>query len=194
MATTALIIVDIQDDFCAVDGAYARGGLDIGATRAILPTVDRAIQGAKAAGLPQIASLFTVFENENGEALLAPHLANTRPFLRDYGFRVGDCGRLFSREVTAPSHQITKPRHSAFYCTPLEILLRDMSIHRVVICGITANGGVASTVRDAYLRDLEIVVLSDAVAAFSDELKYRALADMGEIASVRSTDEWLATL
>ena len=76
----------------------------------------------------------------------------------------------------------------------MEILLRDMSVERVVVCGITANGGVASTVRDAYLRDLDITVLSDAVAAFSDEVKLRALEDMGEIASVRSTDEWLATL
>ena len=115
MATTALIVVDIQDDFCAVDGAYARGGLDISATRAILPTVDRAIRGAKSVSIPQIASLFTVFENERGEAPLAPHLAAARPFLRNYGFRVGDSGHLFSREVTVPSHQITKPRHSAFY-------------------------------------------------------------------------------
>jgi len=191
---TALIVVDMQEDFCSENGAYARGGMDIRATRAIMPVVDQAIRGAQSAGMPQIATLFTVFQDVDGTALLAPHLLQNRPFLLEDGFRVSDAGRGFSTEMTSPSHTITKPRYSAFYCTPLDILLRDMGISKVAVCGITVNGGVAASVRDAYLRDLSITVLCDAVAGFSEEVKQRALADMGDIADVKTTVEWLATL
>lgn len=191
---TALLIIDMQEDFCSEQGAYARGGMDIRATRAIIPMVDSAIRGAQTAGIVQIGTLFTVFEDVEGCALLSPHLQANRPFLKAYGFRVGEQGRAFSHEITSPSHVITKPRYSAFYGTPLDILIRDMAISQVVVCGITANGGVAATVRDAYLRDLNILVLADAVASFSEEVKQRSLADMGDIAKVKNTCEWLSTL
>lgn len=190
----ALIVVDMQEDFCSETGAYARGGIDIRPARSVMPMVDKAILGAKRSGIPQVGTLFTIFEKLDGTPLLAPHLAHNRPFLKKYGFRVNDAGRNFSSEITGPSHVVTKPRYSAFYGTPLDILFKDMEITDVAVCGITANGGVAATVRDAYLRDLSITVLTDAVAAFSEEGKLRALAELEEFAYICRADEWLYTL
>ncbi|MDQ0189914.1 cysteine hydrolase [Alicyclobacillus cycloheptanicus] len=193
-AREALIVVDMQEDFCAPDGAYARGGMDISATRAIMPTIARLTNAAAAAGFPSIGTLFTVFQDVDGAVLTSHQLLRHRPFLRDYGFRRGDAGRQWSRELPAPTLTVTKPRYSAFYCTPLEILLRDMAITRVAVCGITANGGVAATVRDAYLRDLQITVISDAVASFREDVKRRALDELADIACVETAAEWIGRL
>lgn len=191
---SALLIIDMQEDFCSSAGAYARGGLDISATRALLPTMHRLIETAKQAGVPVFGSLFTVFEDVDGRALTSPHLLAHRPFLREFGFRIGDKGREWSSELPTPTHTVTKPRYSAFYGTPLEILLRDMGIRQLALCGITANGGVAATARDAYLRDIPLTVISDAVASFQESTKTRALQDLGEIARVQTADEWIANL
>lgn len=188
---SALIIVDMQEDFCSPSGAYARGGTDISATRAILPTIRRLTDAAARYGFSSVGTLFTVFEDVDGTALTSPHLLTHRPFLKEYGFRIGDKGREWSTELPSPSHTVTKPRYSAFYCTPLDILIRDMEISRVAVCGITANGGVAATVRDAYLRDLHITVISDAVASFHEDVKNRALQGLGEIAFIETADEWI---
>ncbi|MHB1628680.1 MAG: cysteine hydrolase family protein, partial [Bacilli bacterium] len=122
----ALVIIDMQNDFCDGEGAYARGGLDITPTRAILPRVGKAIHAARRLGMAQIGTLFTVFEGVDGTPLTSTRLLRNRPFLAEYGFRLGDQGHEFSRELPTPSHTVLKPRYSAFYGTPLEILLRNM--------------------------------------------------------------------
>ena len=63
---------------------------------------------------------------------------------------------------------VEKVAYSAFYMTRLEWVLRKAGIDRLVVGGIVTNGGVASTVRDAHVRDFEAVVLADGCAAFDD--------------------------
>lgn len=191
---SALLIIDVQEDFCSPSGAYAQGGMNVSATRAILRTVGRLMQAAAAVQFPTIGTLFTVFADVDGQPLTSPHLLVHRPFLKEMGFRLGDAGREWSTELPPPSHTVTKPRYSAFYGTPLDILLRDMGISRVAICGITANGGVTATARDAYLRDLHITILSDAVASFQEQAKQRALEELAGIAVVQTAEEWIRTL
>jgi len=70
---------------------------------------------------------------------------------------------------------ILKPRHSAFYGTPLEFLLDDLGARSLVIAGISADNCVLYTALDAHLRDYRVWVPRDAVAAESDEWRSRAL-------------------
>jgi ureidoacrylate peracid hydrolase len=118
-------------------------------------------------------------------------LLKHRPFLQATGFRVDSPGRQYSSELSQPSHTITKPRYSAFFQTPLDLLLRSMEVTEVAVCGITANGGVAASVRDTHLRDLPTTVISDGIASFTAEAKSRALIELSSIADVISSDKWI---
>ena len=84
--------------------------------------------------------------------------------------------------------------YSAFFNTQLDWVLRKAGIHTVVVCGIVTNGGVASTARDAHLRDYNVIVLSDGCAAFSDALHEASLADLASIGKVMTCDAWASSL
>ena len=87
-----------------------------------------------------------------------------------------------------------KVAYSAFFNTQLDWLLQRCRIERVAVCGIVTNGGVASTVRDAHMRDYQTWVLSDGCAAFSAEAHDNALADMRTVARVADVETFLRAL
>ncbi len=66
-------------------------------------------------------------------------------------------------------------------------MLRKLGVSRLIVCGIVTNGGVASTVRDAHVRDFTVTLLTDGCAAFSEEVHetaVRALASVSRLATV----------
>ena len=87
-----------------------------------------------------------------------------------------------------------KVAYSAFYNTQLDWALRKAGIDTLAICGIVTNGGVASTVRDAHMRDYHVQVLSDACAAFTDVIHQTSLADMGNVAEVITCEQFMQAL
>jgi nicotinamidase-related amidase len=82
---------------------------------------------------------------------------------------------------TEKDYFVLKPKHSAFYSTVLELLLRHLEARTLVLTGITAESCVLFTANDAYLRDYEIIVPPDCVVSQSAEAEERALAHMGQI-------------
>ena len=77
-----------------------------------------------------------------------------------------------------------KVAYSAFFNTQLDWVLRRAGMQQVWVGGIVTNGGVASTVRDAHMRDYVTRVLADGCAAYGDAVHEAALADMGTVARV----------
>ena len=88
---------------------------------------------------------------------------------------------------------ILKPRHSAFYASPLELLLREMHAVELVICGLAADMCVQLTAAEAFLREYKVWVPSDCTAAETEGAKKAALAYMADVlksdtrASARAT-------
>jgi nicotinamidase-related amidase len=60
---------------------------------------------------------------------------------------------------------ILKPKHSAFYETPLESLLEDLKVRRLILCGIAGDGCIHSTATDAHIREFEVIVVRDGTAS-----------------------------
>lgn len=182
---TALVIVDLQNDFLDAKGAYARGG-DTNPMAAPLPA--RAAQAAhalKAAGGLVAASQFTLWPDAQGKPMISPHLKALRPYLRKGDFAPGSWGQANVDALAGLVDVVVcKVAYSAFFNTQLDWVLRKCSIDTVAVCGIVTNGGVASTVRDAHMRDYRTLVLGDACAAFGQERHDTALADMRNVAEV----------
>ena len=189
---TALVIVDLQNDFLALDGAYARGGCANPAALALPARVLPAARAVKAAGGLVVASQFTLWPGVDGQPMISPHLLALRPFLRAGDFAPGSRGQACVPELQpVVDVAVQKVAYSAFFNTQLDWLLRKCGIGRVVVCGIVTNGGVASTVRDAHMRDYETWVLSDGCAAFTAAAHDNALADMRTVARVAQIDDFL---
>ncbi len=91
------------------------------------------------------------------------------------------------RWSTAWRQQISRWKRSAYsalYQTRLEYILRAMNIDTLIIGGIVTNGGVASTVRDAHLRNIHTILLSDGCAAFNDEVHEATLTSLGSVSDI----------
>lgn len=184
-ARTALLIVDLQNDFLAPDGAYARGGAASAAAQALPARIAPLAQQLRAAGGLVVASRFTLWPQAGGEPMIAPHLKALRPFLRRGDFAPGSRGQAVV-DTLAPwlDVAVDKVAYSAFFQTQLDWVLRHAGIEHLIVCGIVTNGGVASSVRDAHMREFHTVVAGDGCAAFRPEVHETTLADLCSIAQV----------
>ena len=194
VASTALLLVDLQNDFIHADGAYARGGqknMDIAALPARLKPLADAF---RARGGLVAATLFTLVPGRGAEPIISPHLKALRPFLQKGDFAPGSWGQQLVNELAPADIAVEKIAYSAFYMTRLEWVLQKCGIEHLVVGGIVTNGGVTSTVRDAHVREFECTVLSDGCAAFSPQLHAAALDGLRPVAAVTSIDEVLRDL
>jgi len=191
---TALLLLDLQRDFLDPGGIYARHGLPVERLRDIIPALTLVARASRAAHIPIFASKFTVYTSPSGAPLGLDHIIKARPFLMQEGFRLGDPGRELIPELPRPDYELDKPRFSAFHGTPLEVLLRSLDIDTVVLTGIVTHGGVEATARDALIRDLEVVILEDCVAAFDEDLHLASLRGMGLYLTVMDSAAYLRAL
>jgi ureidoacrylate peracid hydrolase len=192
MPHTALLIVDLQNDFLHPNGAYGRGGQGAAAIAALPATLKPLADAVRSAGGWIVSTHFTLVPDKHGEPMIAPHLKALRPFLRKGDFAPASWGHALVDELQPSDLQVEKIAYSAFYMTRLEWMLRKCRIERLIVGGIVTNGGVASTVRDAHVRDIEAVVLSDGCAAFDDTTHQTAIAALKPVARIATIAEMLA--
>jgi len=189
LASTALLLVDLQNDFIHPKGAYARGGqanADIAALTARLKPLTQAF---RARGGLVAATLFTLVPGRGGEPIISAHLKKLRPFLGKGDFAPGSWGQQLVDELAPADISVEKIAYSAFYMTRLEWTLRKCGIVRLVVGGIVTNGGVASTVRDAHVREFDCTVLEDGCAAFSREVHRAAIEGLRPVSKIATIAE-----
>ena len=193
--STALIVVDLQNDFLTPGGAYDRGGAVSPEARALPARVAPVAQAVKAAGGYVAASQFTLWPDAQGEPMISPHLRRLRPFLQRGDFVAGSPGHGCVAELDSLIDvSVWKVAYSAFFNTQLDWVLRRTGIDHVAICGIVTNGGVASTARDAHMRDYHVTVLADGCAAPRPEMHDAALADLRTVADIATCAEFIESL
>lgn len=179
---SALVVVDVQNDFCHSDGAAAKMGLDIPAVQEAVPRILELIGSAREADVPRIylrGEHSRWFNTEvwlrrgaNGQSINAP----TVPFVE-----AGSWGAEFFEVDPQPDELVvTKHRYSGFAYTPLELALQTLHTRNVVICGTATNVCVEATARDAIMRGYYPVVIADCVASGQADLHGAALKDMAE--------------
>jgi nicotinamidase-related amidase len=168
-ARTALLVIDIQRDFAAPDGAMARGGADMASIGPAVEQAKRLVAAARAAGVLRV---FT-------RAVTAPDRETAVG--REAKARRGQDGPDVCAEGTpgaafveplprADDLVVTKPRYSAFAGTGLAETLKGKGIDTLVLCGLTTECCVQSSAWDAFERDFHVVIAADAVAAYQPDL------------------------
>lgn len=84
---------------------------------------------------------------------------------------------------------VLKPKHSGFYCTSLELLLKHLGARSLILVGIAGNNCVLFTANDAYMRDFKLIVPSDCVVSETPEENENALKQMEEVLKARTTPQ-----
>lgn len=191
---TALLTIDLQNDFLHPEGAYGRAGQSSEAIAALPARIKPLVDALRAQGGTYISAQFTLVPGPGGAPLIAPHLAKLRPFLGKGDFAPGAWGHGLVDALAPADYTVEKVAYSALYQTRLEYILRALGIDTLIVGGIVTNGGVASTVRDAHLRNLHTVLLSDGCAAFKPEVHAATLVSLGSVTPIMTCAEMLEAL
>ena len=185
--TTAVLIVDLQNDFLDPKGAYGRSGTSNPDIAALPAKVGPLLAEVRKAGGWIVSTQFTLVPGKNGEPFISNHLKKLRPFLTKGDFMPSSWGHSLVNELQPADITIEKVAYSAFYQSRLDFALNRAGIKTLMVCGIVTNGGVASTVRDAHVRDFHTITLEDGCAAFSKEthdVSIASLETVGEVMSI----------
>ncbi|KGM47854.1 cysteine hydrolase family protein [Pseudooceanicola atlanticus] len=186
---TALVTIDLQNDFLHPDGAYGRAGLGTDEIAALPGRVKPVIDALRDKGGSYVSAQFTLVPGPGGEPLIAPHLKELRPFLGKGDFKPGAWGHTVVDLLQEPDYVVEKVNYSAFFQTRLEYILRALKVDTLIIGGIVTNGGVASTVRDAHLRDIHTILLTDGCGAFKPEVQQATLTSLGSVCDQMTCEE-----
>jgi ureidoacrylate peracid hydrolase len=191
---TALIVVDMQNGFCSPEGFMAKIGLDYETSAEAIGPIRRLLDASRDAGLPIFFTRYSLSADYSDAGLLLELF----PGIRDAGGMIRDTwDAAIVDELTPREDEVAldKIRYSAFYKTDLEDRLRELGVETLIVCGVTTNICVESTVRDAFFRDIRVVVPSDATAAVTPELHEGALNDFrygfGDVVTVAEIEEAL---
>lgn len=186
LSTTALLLLDLQNDFLHPQGAYAQAGQTSPALAALPARLKPLADAIRRRGGLVVATLFTLVPGRGGEPIISPHLKTLRPFLGKGDFAPGSWGQQLVDTLAPADIAVEKIAYSAFYMSRLEWVLRKSGIERLYAAGIVTNGGVASTVRDAHVREFACTVLDDGCAAFSVEMHRAAIEGLRPVARIVS--------
>lgn len=192
--TTALMLVDLQNDFLHPKGAYARANCAAPALAALPARVAAVANAVRAWGGWTVATLFTLVPGRNGEPFIAPHLKALRPFLAKGDFAPGSWGQDVIDELKPVDLKVEKVAYSAFHQSRLEFVLKKAGVTTLIFTGIVTNGGVASTLRHAHVLEFETLLLSDGCAAFKPEVHETTVAALSAISPVATCAEFAAAL
>lgn len=171
---TALLIIDMQRDFCAPKGFGEMLGNDISATRDIIPNVKDMLDKAREMNMTVIHTR----EGHRPDLSDCPKAKLKRSKKQGAGIGdVGPMGRILVRgeyghDIVDELYPIEgeiivdKPGKGAFYSTDLELILRTRNIESLIVCGVTTHVCVSTTIREANDRGFDCLLLSDCSAAF----------------------------
>jgi ureidoacrylate peracid hydrolase len=177
----ALIIVDVQNDFCHEDSPFGRSGRDMSMAQSAARNCLRLIDAAREAGVYVIFVRATHNDDNESEVRVEERL-RSHPGIDPsiYSCKEGTWGADFYLVSPRPGEPVvTKHRYSGFHGTSLDLILRSKGIRSVILGGVATGGCVESTARDAFQHDYYVTMVDDACGTYSRKSHEAALEAIG---------------
>jgi len=201
---SALVVIDVQNDFCSPGGYMHREGQDLTLVKDMMPRLRRFVEQARAAGVRIIWVrshygtqgqwfLSPVWLDRAARSMRGGHIAYRVCEPDSWGAQL--CDGL-GPEDDGAEVLITKHRYSAFFQTELELILRAQGIETVVLAGVSTNTCVETSAREAFMRDFYVVLAEDCCATYSqsehDATLWNISKFFGQVVSATDVaDVWL---
>lgn len=182
--TSALIVIDMQNDFCLPSAnLFVRGA------PAAIGHVKRAVAGFRAAGAPVIFVMRRHRADGSDVDRSRRALFAARPFLCESP----GADLIDGLGIEPGDYLVEKRRWSAFFGTDLDLLLRRLDVSRLYLCGVQTPNCIRSTACDANALDYECAVLADATASATQAVQEANLFDLGNMGiEILTADEAIA--
>jgi ureidoacrylate peracid hydrolase len=165
--SAALLVIDMQNGFVHEKGTLGISGLDTRRLAMVVPAQKQLIERCRQVGIPVIWTVQEHFEVDASRAQkkLAAHTAKRRQVSCLAGTWDAEIiDELKPLAAVNPTYVLRKHRFGAFYETRLELLLRQLGARTLFITGTTTNACVETTIREAYLRDYDVVAVTDCIS------------------------------
>jgi len=160
----AVLVVDMQNDFCHEDGIIARQGRNIAFKKVMAPKLAGFLSEARRYRIPVIFIRQVNFKKATSDAA-REQKRRAQPKYGKLICREGSWGaRFYAVAPELGEVIVTKHRYSAFADTDLDLILRSTGIRTLIMTGVATNACVESTARDGFMKDYYIVFLSDCTA------------------------------
>ena len=186
---TALIVVDIQQDFAGPEGLLGRIGVDLSEAEAVIDRIEALTPVARKAGVTLAYMRVVTSEEDDSDALKAFHARRGQPGGQVI-CRTEDGGADYYRVQPQPGDiEIQKLLYDSFHGTDLEQQLRDRGIDTLVITGLSSDCCVDQTARAAFHRNFHVFLVSDACAAYEPGLHEASLNILAKNCALLTTSE-----
>ncbi|MFH1734254.1 MAG: cysteine hydrolase [bacterium] len=165
----AVLVIDMQNDFCGEEGAYHRNDpevFQVASIQEMVPRLQRFLAVAREIGFPVVFCKYLLDDHARDGGVYV----TARPFLLKEGLRRNTWGGEIIDELRPLEDDfvVEKSRYSGFYNTNLEVVLRALDVDTLLFTGVATNVCVESTIRDAFFRDYQCVLVEDCCKAWND--------------------------
>jgi nicotinamidase-related amidase len=196
-SSTAVLVIDMQNAFAHPEGTLGISGVDLSEIPAVSDAIEAIADAADAVGMPVLWTKQVHLTPDHGRAQkrLASHTSKRKRVSALAGSWDADFTDRFAAREMDETNIIVKHRFGAFYETRLESVMRMRGVTALIVVGATANACVDTTVREAYMRDIDVVVPVDAVAGVKPHWKQLVVETwahyFGEVSDTASVVEWI---
>lgn len=163
---SALLVIDLQNAFCHEEGTLGRSGVDTQRLRKVIPPLRTLIERCRQVGVPVLWTMQQHFatDRRRGRKRLPSHTSKRKGVSALAGTWDAAIVDDLADLADDPSLVIIKHRFGGFHETRLDIVLEMLGVEALFIAGLTSNACVETTIREAYLRDYDVIGVDDCIA------------------------------
>jgi len=188
----ALVVIDVQNDFCHPEGAVARLGSDVSAVESMVPRLIALIDEARAASVPVVFVRTTHDETDDSASWLSRYALEPDQAPPGVICRTGSWGaEFYGVAPEAGDIVITKHRYSAFVGTSLDMTLRTMGARSLLFTGVATEVCVESSLRDGLSAEYLVGLVADAAATYTTQAQDASIAVVSRSFGVVTSSEEL---
>ena len=165
---TALLVIDMQNAYCHLDGGMKKGGKDVTNMHGVIEPNAELIQLCRRQGLPILLSRQVHWgdaDKTRRHHVIPSHLDKLKISIAERGSWDAELLDEIKAALQPQDEVFVKHRMSCFFDTNLGTRLRMLDVTQLIISGVVTNVCVESTIRDAYFRDFDVIAVSDCVAS-----------------------------
>lgn len=175
---SVLVVIDVQNDFCHGKGFFCKEGRDLGHVQQMMPNLVSLLKKCRQVKMPIVfvRTFHSAWTNSPAWLMRGGGVAKKAPVCAPNSWGA----EFYEVQPQSDDYVVTKHRYSAFVGTDLDLVLRSNGFQTMLFAGVATNVCVESTLRDAYHRNYNVILVEDCCAAYSAEEHAGTLANVSK--------------